>query len=80
MLTNAGLVALCGPGLDETLWSFVLALKRGVRKHDLQAAVVIQPAPVEELMLLDGCGVHYNAPTTMNPWTRSLCIAVVYRY
>ena len=42
-----------GPGVDEMLQGFALALKLGVRKRDLDDTVAIHPTSAEELVLMD---------------------------
>jgi glutathione reductase (NADPH) len=41
-----------GPGVDEMLQGFAVALKLGVRKRDLDATVAIHPSSAEELVLM----------------------------
>ncbi|HET6432099.1 glutathione-disulfide reductase [Dyella sp.] len=41
-----------GPGADEMLQGFAVALKLGVRKRDLDATVAIHPTSAEELVLM----------------------------
>lgn len=41
-----------GPGVDEMLQGFAVALKLGLRKRDLDAAVAIHPTSAEELVLM----------------------------
>jgi glutathione reductase (NADPH) len=41
-----------GPGVDEMLQGFAVALKLGVRKRDLDATVAIHPTSAEELVLM----------------------------
>jgi glutathione reductase (NADPH) len=42
-----------GPGVDEMLQGFAVALKLGVRKRDLDDTVAIHPTSAEELVLMD---------------------------
>ena len=42
-----------GPGADEMLQGFAVALKLGLRKRDLDATVVIHPTSAEELVLME---------------------------
>ena len=42
-----------GPGIDEMLQGFAVALKLGLRKRDLEATVAIHPTSAEELVLMD---------------------------
>ena len=42
-----------GPGVDEMLQGFAVALKLGLRKRDLEATVAIHPTSAEELVLMD---------------------------
>lgn len=46
-----GLHAL-GPGVDELLQGYAVALRQGLRRRDLNAAVAIHPTAAEELLLL----------------------------
>ena len=46
-------IHLLGPGSDEMLQGFAVALKRGIRKCDLDATVAIHPTSAEELVLMD---------------------------
>ncbi|WP_158885665.1 glutathione-disulfide reductase [Rhodanobacter sp. L36] len=41
-----------GPGVDEMLQGFAVALKLGARKRDLDATVAIHPSSAEELVLM----------------------------
>ncbi len=41
-----------GPGVDEMLQGFVVALKLGLHKRDLDATVAIHPTSAEELVLM----------------------------
>lgn len=41
-----------GPGADEMLQGFAVALKMGMRKRDLDATVAIHPSSAEELVLM----------------------------
>jgi len=41
-----------GPGVDEMLQGFAVALKLGLRKRDLDATVAIHPTSAEELVLM----------------------------
>jgi glutathione reductase (NADPH) len=41
-----------GPGTDEMLQGFAVALKLGLRKRDLDATVAIHPSSAEELVLM----------------------------
>ncbi len=43
-------IHLLGPGTDEILQGFAVALKLGLRKRDLEAAVAIHPTIAEELL------------------------------
>jgi glutathione reductase (NADPH) len=45
-------VQLFGPGSDEMLQGFAVAVKMGVRKADLDATVAIHPTSAEELVLM----------------------------
>ena len=45
-------IHVLGPGADEMLQGFALALKLGVRKRDLDATVAIHPTSSEELVLM----------------------------
>ncbi len=45
-------IHVLGPGADEMLQGFALALKRGVCKRDLDATVAIHPTSAEELVLM----------------------------
>ena len=42
-----------GPGVDEMLQGFAVALKLGLHKRDLEATVAIHPTSAEELVLMD---------------------------
>ena len=42
-----------GPGVDEMLQGFAVALKLGLRKRDLDATVAIHPTSAEELVLME---------------------------
>ncbi|MEO6800662.1 MAG: glutathione-disulfide reductase [Rhodanobacter sp.] len=46
-------IHVLGPGADEMLQGFAVALKLGVRKRDLDATVAIHPTSAEELVLMD---------------------------
>ncbi|CAM5544372.1 glutathione-disulfide reductase [Rhodanobacter lindaniclasticus] len=46
-------IHLLGPGADEMLQGFAVALKRGICKRDLDATVAIHPTSAEELVLMD---------------------------
>ena len=53
MRTNACVgIHLLGPGADEMLQGFAVALKLGLRKRDLDATVAIHPTSAEELVLM----------------------------
>ena len=41
-----------GPGVDEMLQGFAVALKLGLRKRDLGATVAIHPTAAQELVLM----------------------------
>jgi glutathione reductase (NADPH) len=41
-----------GPGADEMLQGFAVAMKLGLRKRDLDATVAIHPTSAEELVLM----------------------------
>ena len=41
-----------GPGVDEMLEGFAVALKLGLRKRDLGATVAIHPTAAQELVLM----------------------------
>ena len=41
-----------GPGVDEMLQGFAVALKLGLHKRDLDATVAIHPSSAEELVLM----------------------------
>jgi glutathione reductase (NADPH) len=41
-----------GPGADEMLQGFAVALKLGLRKRDLDATLAIHPTSSEELVLM----------------------------
>ena len=43
-------IHLLGPGTDEILQGFAVALKLGLRKRDLEAAVAIHPTVAEEIL------------------------------
>ncbi|MFC5580863.1 glutathione-disulfide reductase [Rhodanobacter terrae] len=45
-------IHVLGPGTDEMLQGFAVALKVGVRKRDLDATVAIHPSSAEELVLM----------------------------
>ncbi|WP_426702508.1 glutathione-disulfide reductase [Rhodanobacter sp. Col0626] len=45
-------IHVLGPGADEMLQGFAVALKLGVRKRDLDATVAIHPTSAEELVLM----------------------------
>lgn len=45
-------IHLLGPGVDEMLQGFAVALKMGLRKRDLDATVAIHPTSAEELVLM----------------------------
>ena len=44
-------IHLLGPGTDEILQGFAVALKLGLRKRDLETAVAIHPTVAEELLV-----------------------------
>lgn len=46
-------IHILGPGAEEMLQGFAVALKRGVCKRDLDATVAIHPTAAEELVLMD---------------------------
>lgn len=46
-------IHLLGASADEMLQGFAVALKRGIRKRDLDATVAIHPTSAEELVLMD---------------------------
>ena len=46
-------IHLLGPGADEMLQGFAVALKRGICKRDLDATVAIHPTSAEEMVLMD---------------------------
>jgi glutathione reductase (NADPH) len=46
-------IHVLGPGADEMLQGFAVALKLGLRKRDLDATVAIHPSSAEELVLMD---------------------------
>jgi len=41
-----------GPGAEEMMQGFAVALKMGVRKRDLDATVAIHPSSAEEMVLM----------------------------
>lgn len=41
-----------GPGADEMLQGFAVAMRQGLSRHDLRSAVAIHPTSAEELLLL----------------------------
>jgi len=43
-------IHLLGPGTDEILQGFSVAMKLDLRKRDLEAAVAIHPTVAEELL------------------------------
>ena len=45
-------IHVLGPGADEMLQGFAVALKLGLRKRDLDATVAIHPSSAEELVLM----------------------------
>lgn len=45
-------IHLLGEGSDEILQGFAVALKRGIRKHDLDDVVAIHPTSAEEVVLM----------------------------
>jgi len=45
-------IHLLGPGTDEILQGFALALKLGLRKRDLETAIAIHPTIAEELLAM----------------------------
>ncbi len=45
-------IHVLGPGADEMLQGFAVALKLGLRKRDLDATVAIHPSSAEELLLM----------------------------
>ena len=45
-------IHVLGPGSDEMLQGFAVALKLGLRKRDLEATVAIHPTSAEELVLI----------------------------
>lgn len=45
-------IHVLGPGADEMLQGFAVALKMGLRKRDLDATVAIHPTSAEELVLM----------------------------
>ncbi|HEV2681037.1 MAG TPA: glutathione-disulfide reductase [Rhodanobacter sp.] len=45
-------IHVLGPGADEMLQGFAVALKLGLRKRDLDATVAIHPTSAEELVLM----------------------------
>ncbi|MEP7186694.1 MAG: glutathione-disulfide reductase [Rhodanobacter sp.] len=45
-------IHLLGPGADEMLQGFAVALKMGLHKRDLDATVAIHPSSAEELVLM----------------------------
>jgi glutathione reductase (NADPH) len=45
-------IHVLGPGADEMLQGFAVALKLGLRKRDLEATVAIHPSSAEELVLM----------------------------
>jgi glutathione reductase (NADPH) len=45
-------IHVLGPGSDELLQGFALALQKGLYWRDLKAAIAIHPTAAEELLLL----------------------------
>jgi glutathione reductase (NADPH) len=45
-------IHVLGPGSDELLQGFALAMQKGLYWHDLKAAIAIHPTAAEELLLL----------------------------
>ncbi|RAO75397.1 glutathione-disulfide reductase [Dyella jiangningensis] len=45
-------IHVLGPGADEMLQGFAVAMKMGMRKRDLDATVAIHPSSAEELVLM----------------------------
>jgi glutathione reductase (NADPH) len=45
-------IHVLGPGSDELLQGFALAMQKGLDWHDLKAAIAIHPTAAEELLLL----------------------------
>ncbi|MGA9421939.1 MAG: glutathione-disulfide reductase [Rhodanobacteraceae bacterium] len=45
-------IHMLGPGVDEMLQGFAVAIRMGVRKADLDATVAIHPTSAEELVLM----------------------------
>jgi glutathione reductase (NADPH) len=45
-------IHLLGPGSDELLQGFAVALQKGLYWRDLKAAIAIHPTAAEELLLL----------------------------
>jgi Pyruvate/2-oxoglutarate dehydrogenase complex, dihydrolipoamide dehydrogenase (E3) component, and related enzymes len=45
-------IHVLGPGADEMLQGFAVALRQGLRRRDLRSAVAIHPSSAEELLLL----------------------------
>ncbi|HTV85752.1 MAG TPA: glutathione-disulfide reductase [Dyella sp.] len=45
-------IHVLGPGSDELLQGFAIALQKGLYWHDLKAAIAIHPTAAEELLLL----------------------------
>lgn len=45
-------IHVLGPGADEMLQGFAVALKMGLRKRDLDATMAIHPSSAEELVLM----------------------------
>ncbi len=45
-------IHVLGPGADEMLQGFAVAMKMGLRKRDLDATVAIHPSSAEELVLM----------------------------
>lgn len=46
-------IHVLGPGADEMLQGFAVALRLGIRKRDLDATVAIHPTSAEELVLME---------------------------
>ncbi|KRE89595.1 glutathione reductase [Frateuria sp. Soil773] len=44
-------IHVLGPGADEMLQGFAVALRKGLTRHELRAAVAIHPTSAEELLL-----------------------------
>ena len=45
-------IHVLGPGADEMLQGFAVAMKMGLRKRDLEATIAIHPSSAEELVLM----------------------------